>query len=95
MATMDELSRFGRVPASTLRDRLKKLARMGLADSVPHSLTILGSHPHLRYFPTEKGINAGAMVNMERRPSCGSTRCLGSGSGFWQTGWTPWLCSIA
>ncbi len=62
LATVDELSRFGRIPASTLRDRLKKLARMGMADSVSHSLTFLGPHPHLRYFPTEKGIDAGAMV---------------------------------
>ena len=62
LATVDELSRFGRTPTSTLRDRLKKLLKMGMADSVPHSLTILGPHPHLRYFPTEKGIDAGAMV---------------------------------
>ncbi len=62
LATVDELSRFGRIPASTLRDRLKKLVKMGMADSVSHSLTILGPHPYLRYFPTEKGIDAGAMV---------------------------------
>ena len=34
LATVDELSRFGRVPASTLRDRLKKLTERGLVDSV-------------------------------------------------------------
>ena len=62
LATVDELSRFGRIPASTLRDRLKKLAKMGMADSVSHSLGILGPHPHLRHFPTEKGIDAGAMA---------------------------------
>ena len=62
LATVDELSRFSRVPASTLRDRLKKLAKMGMADSVSHNLTVLGPHSHLRYFPTEKGIDAGAMV---------------------------------
>ena len=62
LATVDELSRFGRIPASTLRDRLRKLAKMGMVDSVSHSLTILGPHPHLRYFPTEKGIDAGAMA---------------------------------
>ena len=62
LATVEELSRFGRIPASTLRDRLKKLAKMGMADSVPHNLTTLGPHPHLRHFPTEKGIDAGAMV---------------------------------
>ena len=62
MATVDELSRFGRIPISTLRDRLKKLVKMGMADSVSHSLRILGPHPHRRYFPTEKAIDAGAMV---------------------------------
>ena len=62
LATVEDLSRFGRVPASTLRDRLKKLAKMGMADSVSHSLTVLGPHPHLRYFPTEKGIDAAALV---------------------------------
>ena len=62
LATVDELSRFGRVPASTLRDRLRKLAKMDMADSVSHSLTVLGPHPHLRHFPTEKGVYAGAMV---------------------------------
>ena len=36
LATVDELSRFGRVPGSTLRDRLEKLAKRGLVDSVPH-----------------------------------------------------------
>lgn len=62
LSTVDELSRFGRIPVSTLRDRLKKLAKMGMADSVSHSLSVLGPHPHLRYFPTERGIEAGAMV---------------------------------
>ena len=62
LANVDELSRFGSIPASTLRDRLKKLMKMGMADSVSHSLNVLGPHAHLRYFPTEKGIDAGAMV---------------------------------
>ena len=62
LATVEELSRFGRISASTLRDRLKKLGKMGMADSVSHSLNVLGPHPHLRYFPTEKGIDAGARV---------------------------------
>ena len=62
LATVDELFRFGRIPASTLRDRLKKLVKMGMADSLSHSSGVLGPHPHRRYFPTEKGIDAGAMV---------------------------------
>ncbi len=62
LATVDELSRFGRVPASTLRDRLRKLTERGLVDSVPHHLSILGTRPQRRYFPTEKGVIAGAMA---------------------------------
>ena len=59
---MDELARFGRVPASTLRDRLKKLTERGLVDSVPHHLSVLGTRPQRRYFPTDKGVIAGAMT---------------------------------
>ena len=62
LATVDELSRFGRVPASTLRDRLKKLTERGLVDSVPHHLGSLGPHPKRRYFPTERGIVAGGRI---------------------------------
>ena len=59
LATVDELSRFGRVPASTLRDGLEKLAKRGLVDSVPHHLSVLGTRQQRRYFPTEKGVTAG------------------------------------
>ncbi len=58
LATVKELSRFCRVPESTLRDRLDRLAARGLADSVPHRLPDLGPRPQLRYFPTEAGIVA-------------------------------------
>ena len=60
---MDELSRFGRIPASTMRDRLKKLADWGLVGSVPHHLGSLGPHPKRRYFPTERGIVAGGRID--------------------------------
>ena len=66
LATVDELSRFGRVPASTLRDRLKKLTGRGLVDSVPHHLSVLGSRPQRRYFPTEKGVTAGGAATKGR-----------------------------
>ncbi len=62
LATVDELSRFGRVPASTMRERLGKLASRGLAASVPHHLGILGSRPQRRYFPTKQGIVAGGRI---------------------------------
>ena len=62
LATVGELARFGRVPASTLRDRLGKLAERGLADSVIHRLGALGVRPQRRYFPTEQGIEAGGRV---------------------------------
>ena len=62
LATVDELSRFGRVPVSTLRGRLGKLAEQGLVDSVPHHLGVLGPHPKRRHFPTEQGIVAGGRI---------------------------------
>ena len=62
LATVEELSRFGRVPASTLRERLGKLAKRGLADSEAHHLSVLGTRPQRRYFPTEKGVTAGGMA---------------------------------
>ena len=61
LASVDELSRFGRLPASTLRDRLKKLTERGLVDSVTHHLSVLGTRPQRRYFPTAKGVTAGGM----------------------------------
>ena len=67
LITVEELSRFGRVPASTLRDRLKKLTERGLADSVPHQLGVLGTRPQRRYFTTEKGVIAGAMATKGER----------------------------
>ena len=62
LATAEELARFGRVSASTLRDRLGKLVNKGLVDSVAHRLGVLGPHPQRRYFPTEQGIVAGGRV---------------------------------
>ena len=66
LATVEELSRFGRIPASTLRDRLEKLPERGLVDSVPHHLSVLGSRPQRRYFPTEKGVIAGGAATKGR-----------------------------
>ena len=60
LATVKELARFGRVPESTLRDQLNRLAAKGLVDSVSHRLDSLGPRPQLRYFPTEPGIMAAA-----------------------------------
>ncbi len=62
LATVDELSRFGRIPASTLRERLGKLAKQGLVDSAPHQLSVLGARPQRRYFPTQRGIVAGGRI---------------------------------
>ncbi len=62
LATVDELSRFGRVPTSTMRERLGKLANRGLVDSVSHQLSVLGSRPQRRYFPTKQGIVAGGRI---------------------------------
>ena len=62
LTTVDDLSRLGRVPASTLRERLEKLAKRGLVDSVPHDLCVLGTRPQRRYFPTDKGVTAGGIA---------------------------------
>ena len=67
LATVEDLARFGRIPASTLRDRLKKLTERGLVDSVAHHLSVLGTRPQRRYFPTEKGVIAGAMATEGER----------------------------
>ena len=57
-ATVDELSRIGRVPASTLRGRLARLRERGLADARPHRLAALGGRPQQRYFPTSASVAA-------------------------------------
>ncbi len=62
LATVEELSTFGRIPATSLRRRLAKLAGLGLVDSVPHHLNALGPNPRRRHFPTERGIEAAARV---------------------------------
>ena len=72
LATVDELSRLGRVPASTLRDRLEKLTERGLVDSVPHHLSVLGSRPQRRYFPTDKGVIAGGAATKGRAHMLGA-----------------------
>ena len=66
LTTVDELSRLVRVPASTLRERLEKLAKRGLVDSVPHHLSVLGPPSQRRYFPTEKGVTAGGAATKGR-----------------------------
>ena len=67
LATVDELSRFGRLPASTLRERLDKLVKRGLVDTVSHHLGALGSRPQRRYFPTDKGVTAAGAATRGRR----------------------------
>ena len=59
LTTAQELSCLGRIPITTLKDQLRRLADQGLVDSVLHRLSSLGSRPRRRYFPTEKGIIAG------------------------------------
>ena len=60
LATVEELSGFSRIPATTLHRRVAKLAETGLVDSVAHHLEALGPNPKHRHFPTEKGIEAAA-----------------------------------
>ena len=65
LATVRELSSFGRIPASTLRDRLTTLTQRGLVDSVPHRLGLLGPHPQRRYFPTPAGLTTASAATSD------------------------------
>ena len=67
LATVDELARFGRVPESTLRERLDKLVKRGLVDTASHHLGVLVSRPQRRYFPTDKGVTAAGAATRGRR----------------------------
>ncbi len=60
LTTVSELARFNRAPPTTLRGRLDRLAELGLADSVSHSLGALGPKPQRRYFPTSEGVQTAA-----------------------------------
>ncbi|MCY3507184.1 MAG: replication-relaxation family protein [Chloroflexi bacterium] len=57
-ASVQDLSRIKRAPGSTLRERLAKLLRMGLAEAHPHRLAMLSDRPLRRYVPTTSGITA-------------------------------------
>ena len=58
LTTVSELASFTREPVSSLRDRLDRLRRRGLAERRPHRLAALGERPQQRWFPTEHGITA-------------------------------------
>ena len=93
LATVEELSHFERVPASTIRDRLERLTGLGLVCSIPHRLSALGPRPQHRYIPTERGIMAGGMAEKGLSHFLGSYLCRGSGSACWSSVLTPWPCS--
>ena len=57
-ASVEDLSRLKRLPASSLRERLAKLRRMGLAEAHPHRLALLSDRPLRRYVPTAAGVAA-------------------------------------
>ena len=57
-ASVEDLARMKRLPASTLRERLAKLRRMSLAEAHPHHLAMLSDRPLRRYVPTAAGIAA-------------------------------------
>ena len=50
------MSYLRRIPASTLRDRLRTLASYGFAGSLQNWLSQLGPRPQLRWYPTQEGI---------------------------------------
>ena len=69
LASVEEMAAVIRLPANTLRDRLARLTRKGLADSRPHRLQLLGARPQWRFLPTREGIAAlagGERAGIER-----------------------------
>ena len=56
-ASVEDLSRIKRVPRSTLRERLAKLRRMGLAEAHPHRLAMLSDRPLRRYVSTAAAVS--------------------------------------
>ena len=65
LTTVSELASFTREPVSSLRDRLDRLRRRGLADWRPHQLAELGERPQRRWFPTAEGIAAAEEANSD------------------------------
>ena len=65
LTTVSELATFTREPVSSLRDRLDRLRRRGLADRRPHRLAVLGERPQHRWFPTADGIAAAEDANSD------------------------------
>ncbi len=63
LTTVSELASLTREPVSSLRDRLDRLRRRGLADWRPHQLAELGERPQRRWFPTADGIAAAEDAN--------------------------------
>ena len=66
LTTAWELSCIGRIPLSTIRDRLERLTERGLVDSVQHRVSVLGPHAQRRCFLTSKGIIAGGAATEGR-----------------------------
>ena len=58
LVTVWELASLTREPVSSLRDRLDRLRRRGLADRRPHRLAVLGERPQHRWFATTDGVAA-------------------------------------
>ncbi len=92
LSTTEELSSFGRVPATTLRRGLVKLAGRGLADSIPHHLGAWGQIPSAATFPRNGASKPPPGSSTARNASSASTLFPGSGSGCSRTAWTPWPC---
>ena len=67
-ASVENLSRMKRLPASSLRERLARLRRMGLAAAHPHRLAMLSDRPLRRYVPTAAGVAALSDDVLYRRP---------------------------
>ena len=95
LATVDELSRFGRIPASTLRDRLKKLVKMGHGGLGVPQADHFGASPPPAVLPDGEGHTRRGNGRMGSGDLPAGVPCFQAvGSGSWPSDSTPWLHSI-
>ena len=94
LTTVSELARFNRVPATTLRGRLERLAELGLADSVSHSLAAMGPNHSAATSPRARASTPPQRWSGVQKPSWPTTRCPASGSACSPSASTPWPCCI-
>ena len=95
-ATVEELSRFGRIPSLHAPRPAEEADRAGPRELRAAPSERVGYSPAAPVLPDGEGRHrSGRSHQGPRTIFCGPTRCPNSGSGCWPSGWTPWPCSTA